>query len=238
MTLLGVLALAGCGPELVWRKPGATTADYNSAHYRCLRDSTAQAPVDQRVTSVSGDRTTRQQQARRRTSSSQSVSYTDVNRSARATVYDACMRAAGWRLEPLDSPGQRPAPTTRTAQTVAGDASLCRSGTRVFARSDDAWYAGRVLQPQTGGCLIRFDDSGAEDDEVVPAGALLAWAQAGPGAAVTACRRGERVIAFSEDGWYPATIKADGSGERCPVTYIDFGAEDDEVLPLRLIRRL
>ncbi|TAD89529.1 MAG: hypothetical protein EAZ99_09020 [Alphaproteobacteria bacterium] len=238
LAVLSGLALAGCGPEMVWRKPGASSQDFNTTSYRCQRESAAAAPVDRRATSVTSD--SRRERGRRGTYSSteRDIRYTDVNADDRSRFYAACMRAAGWRLEPVTGPPPpAPRPQAGVPAPTVGAPAACREGARLFAFSDGAWYAGRALGSRGGGCLVRFDGFDADEDEVVPSGALLPYASEGPGRAVSQCRRGDAVIAYSEEAWFPGRVREDGRNNRCPIRFDGFGPEEDEDIPLHLVRR-
>lgn len=133
--------------------------------------------------------------------------------------------------------GDTPTPAPAPLVTADGGVAICQIGARVFAFSDGAWYAGRVLRTGTAGCKIRFDGFGADDDDDVSSSRILAWSPNGPGAAVTSCKKGDRIVGYSDQGWFPGKIR-DGDGDSCTVRFDGYGSEDDEDLPLNLIRKL
>lgn len=141
-------------------------------------------------------------------------------------------------VEDDDVPTRTSAATSKQNDPAGGGGvAICQLGGRVFALSDGAWYAGRVLRAGSQGCKIRFDGFGPDDDEEVPSSKLLPWSAEGPGRAVASCQVGDKVIAFSDQGWFPGKILAvDPHG--CTIRYKGYDADSDEQLPLSMIRKL
>lgn len=124
-----------------------------------------------------------------------------------------------------------PAPTT----AAAGMAD-CRAGERLYAFSDDAWFAATIRGPagRPGFCLVHFDGYSEDEDEVVTADRSRPFAADGPGLPVASCGAGGKVVAESEAVWYPATI-VNGSASSCAVRYDDPDLTG-ESLPLTRLR--
>jgi hypothetical protein len=245
--LLGLAAsglLSACA-QTAWTKPGGTQQQLSSDRYRCERESLQTAPIDRQVTSVS------REPNRRGRGSSTSVSTTDVNQSARERLEYRCMQAAGWRLTevaqarpPAPQAGTqagtqpaapKPAATTARPAIPAAAAAGCQTSARVFAFTEGAWFPAKVLARQDDGCKVRYDDD--DSDELVAGTNLMLFSASGPGAALQRCQRGDAVLALSEGGWYPATVKDTRSSGACPIHYSGFPNDDDEELPVTRLRR-
>lgn len=254
LALIACGALAACTP-MVWIKPGANQQDYANDSYRCELEATRAAPIDYQATSVER----RYQDGKRGRYSTTQVNHSDVNASARDRLTHNCMVAHGWRLVPAEQVNPRPVPAaapgagstgggpvppggsfgplTPAPQGAAG--GLCRVGNRVFAFSDKAWYAARVVKVETNGCRVRFDGYGSEENETLPLTRLMPWNEAGPGLPVPACIPGQPVLGLSKKAWYPARAVAPGSrAATCHIHYDGYGYDEDETLPLTELRRL
>lgn len=120
--------------------------------------------------------------------------------------------------------------------TAASGMADCRSGERLYAFSDDAWFAATIRGPagRPGFCLVHFDGYSEDEDEVVTADNTRPFAADGPGLPVASCGAGGKVVAESEAVWYPATI-VKGSASSCAVRYDDPDLTG-ESLPLTRLR--
>ncbi len=124
-----------------------------------------------------------------------------------------------------------PAPVA-TAPAMAD----CRVGERLYAFSDDAWFASTIRGPagRPGFCLVHFDGYSEDEDEVVTADNTRPFTADGPGLPVASCGAGVKVVAESDAVWYPATI-VKGSASSCAVRYDDPDLTG-ESLPLTRLR--
>ncbi|MBI1209716.1 MAG: hypothetical protein GC191_20835 [Azospirillum sp.] len=135
---------------------------------------------------------------------------------------------------------------TAPAAPAAGQAAVvpapdCVRGTRVFVLSENVWSAATVIEGTAGQrCVVRIDGTSKADDIVVAANHLATWTLEGPGAAVSGCMAGSRVLVESDGAWYPAQIKPGQAAQSpgCPVHFDDFGEDDDEVVELTRVRVL
>jgi hypothetical protein len=130
------------------------------------------------------------------------------------------------------------APSAAPVPSVVASLPGCVGGARFFVLSDGAWWPATAREASVSGqsCLMRFDGSAKSKDTAFGKDEMMAWTIDGPGRAVDGCRKGDRVVALSDGGWYPAQVKAAASSKGCPVHYEGYDSDEDETLPLKNLR--
>jgi hypothetical protein len=159
------------------------------------------------------------------------------------SVTDGLMKAAGLSVSYAGTRPWKPSPAAAPVAATPGPApsGSCTAGGRYFVLSDNAWYAATAKEPSASGksCILQADGASPGESITADTTDVIAWSLDGPGTATDRCQKGDKVLAESDGIWYPAQVKAarkrDGT---CPVHFDDYGADEDEDVPLKRMRLL
>lgn len=240
--------LAGC-TEYVWRKSGASSREYSQTRYACERDSNYSVPVDNRITG-------RSRYSYYYTDVNQGARTDLFRRCMYANGWQLVAQDSRQAPVVVASPPPRPGPLAgQTIGQGANQAAGPLAGQTVAPQAvAPQAVAPQAVSPQAvspgtasaAGIAAQFAGKASAQAAKVPgqpasspkaiAAAPATSTPAAPLSPATpaTCTAGARVFAWSDDAWWPATVRVAQGDGNCLVHYeaTEQGSDEDEAVEI------